>query len=149
MSAAGRMGLVLLVALTAGRAAGEQVWRMRAVAKLSGVYSPRGFFNIVVRLECLDGAEWVKLDLKRAQITVDFELGEEVSKEDLARVQHEAGYRPWPVELFRVSGETVDHSAPGWMPLKFRPAKRTAQRRRKPSRATVGCGPCRRTYWWS
>ncbi len=128
MSAAGRMALVLLVALAVRTAAGEEVWRTRAVAKLYGVYSPRGFFNIVVRLKCLESAEWVKLDLKRAQITVDFEPGEEVSKEDLARVQHEAGYRPGPVELFRVTGETVDHSAPGWMRLKSPPPKKTAQR---------------------
>ena len=146
MSAAGRMGVVLLLALAARTAAGEEVWRTRAVAKLNGVYSPRGFFNIVVRLKCLDSAEWVKLDLKRAQITVDFEPGEEITKEDLARVQHEAGYRPGPVELFRVSGETVDHSAPGWMRLKSPPAKKTAQRGRALSRATAGCGRCRRTY---
>ncbi len=130
MSAVGRMGLVLLVALAAGTARGEEVWRTRAVAKLYGVYSPRGFFNLVVRLKCLDNAEWVKLDLKLAQITVDFGPGEEVSKETLARVQHEAGYRPGPVDLFRVTGETVDHSAPGWMRLKSPPPKKTAQRSR-------------------
>ncbi len=130
MSAAGRMGLVLLVVLAAGTAAGEEVWRTRAVAKLYGVYSPRGFFNLVVRLKCLDNAEWVNSDLKLARITVDFAPGEEVSKETLARVQHEAGYRPGPVDLFRVTGETVDHSAPGWMRLKSPPPKKTAQRSR-------------------
>lgn len=134
MSAVGRMGLVLLVALAAATAAGEEVWRTRAVAKLYGVYSPRGFFNIVVRLKCLDNAEWVKLDLKLARITVDFAPGEEVAKETLARVQHEAGYRPGPVDLFRVTGETVDHSAPGWMRLKSPPPKKTAQRSRKAHR---------------
>jgi hypothetical protein len=130
MSAISRVGLVLLVALAAGTAAGEEVWRTRAVAKLYGVYSPRGFFNIVVRLKCLDNAEWVKLDLKLARITVDFAPGEEVSKEALARVQHEAGYRPGPVDLLRVTGEMVDHSAPGWMRLKSPPPRKTAQRSR-------------------
>ncbi len=121
----------VLVAATALAEPAGEVWRTRAVAKLNGVFSPRGFFNIVVRLKCIESAEWVKLDLKKAQITVDFAPGETVSAETVARVQREAGYRPGPVEILHLSGETIEHSAPGWMPLKPRPRKGSVSVRRR------------------
>ena len=89
----------------------------RAVAKLNGVFSPRGFFNIIVRLNRLDGAEWAKLDLKKSQITVDFAPGIEVTPESLQQVERQAGYKPGPVTIERLT-PPVDRSAPGWKRLK-------------------------------
>ncbi len=89
----------------------------RAVAKLNGVFSPRGFFNIIVRLNRLDGAEWAKLDLKKSQITVDFAKGTKVTAESMQQVEREAGYKPGPVQIEPLTG-AVDRSAPGWTKLK-------------------------------
>lgn len=107
---------VVGTALTAGTkqtAAGGT----RAVAKLNGVFSPRGFFNIIVRLNQMEGAEWAKLDLKKSQITVDFAPGAEVTPESLQQAERQAGYKPGPVTIERLA-PPVDHSAPGWKRLK-------------------------------
>jgi hypothetical protein len=99
----------------------------RAVAKLNGVFSPRGFFNIIVRLNRLDGAEWAKLDLKKSQITVDFAPGTEVTAESMQQVERQAGYKPGPVTIEPLT-PPVDRSAPGWKRLKHPGTKNAVAR---------------------
>jgi hypothetical protein len=103
-------------ALRAGRPQSPEAGT-RAVAKLNGVFSPRGFFNIIVRLNRMDGAEWAKLDLKKSQITVDFAPGIEVTPEIIQQAERQAGYKPGPVTIEPLT-PLVDRSAPGWQRLK-------------------------------
>ena len=93
--------LVLGLLLTVPPAIGGQtpltaVKITRAVASLNGVFSPRGFFNITVRLYQLAGVQSAKFDLKKSRITLDFQPGVTVSSQDIRQVMVDAGYKPGP-----------------------------------------------------
>ncbi len=120
-------GVVVLAAALGGITAGPGPG-VRAVATLNGVFSPRGFFNIMVRLNRIEGAEWAKFDLKRSRITVDFAPGTAITAEAMQQVEREAGYRAGPVQIQVLDGAPVDRSAPGWVKLKHPRAKNKVAR---------------------
>lgn len=97
----------------------------RAVAILNGVFSPRGFFNITVRLYQLPGLNSAKFDLKKSQITLDFAPGVQVTPNDIRQVMVDAGYRPGPVQLQILAPSAATESGPGWMKIKH-PASKLA-----------------------
>lgn len=90
----------------------------RAVATLNGVFSPRGFFNIIVRLNQLPGVESAKLDLKKSRITMDFSPGVTVTKAQVQSAIRGAGYRPGPISIQSLSQDQASETGPGWVKLK-------------------------------
>ena len=104
---------VLLAAVPA--AASETT---RAVATLYGIFSPRGYFNIMVRLRAVEGVEWAKFDLKKSRLTLDFAPGYSITEPQMQRVEREAGYRPGPVKIERVDTAGIARTGPGWMKIK-------------------------------
>jgi copper chaperone CopZ len=91
---------------------------LRATAILNGVFSPRGFFNIMVRLYQLDGVAWAKLDLKKSQITLDFQPGVTATPEAIHQVMIDAGYKPGPVKMESLRRGEVVETGPGWVKIK-------------------------------
>lgn len=87
----------------------------RASAILNGVYSPRGFFNITVRLYRLPGAEAAKYDLKKSRVTVDFAPGVSITEDDMRHVMADAGYKPGPVHIEKLRPSDATETAPGWV----------------------------------
>lgn len=90
----------------------------RAVATLNGVFSPRGFFNITVRLYQLPGVDAAKFDLKKSRITLDFKPGVTVTTEQIQQVMIGAGYKPGPVIIQLLSPGEVSETGPGWVKIK-------------------------------
>jgi hypothetical protein len=87
----------------------------RVVATLNGVFSPRGFFNINVRLYRAPGVEWAKFDLKKSQLTLDFKPGVSVTPDEIRKIMASAGYRPGPVRIERAAPV---RTGPGWVRIK-------------------------------
>ncbi len=104
---------LLLAALPAGASQ-----TTRAVATLYGVFSPRGFFNILVRLRSVDGVEWAKLDLKKSLLTLDFAPGFTITEAQMRQVEREAGYRPGAVKIETLDTAQIARNGPGWMRIK-------------------------------
>ncbi len=90
----------------------------RAVATLYGVFSPRGYFNILVRLRGVEGVEWAKLDLKQSRLTLDFAPGFTITEPQMQQVEREAGYRAGPVKIEKLDTAAIDRTGPGWMKIK-------------------------------
>lgn len=90
----------------------------RVSATLNGVFSPRGFFNILVPLTRLQGADAAKLDLKLSRITIDFADGASVSQDEIRQVMVEAGYRPGNILIARLPEGRASETGPGWIRIK-------------------------------
>ncbi len=90
----------------------------RATAILNGVFSPRGFFNITVRLYQLSGVEAAKFDLKKSRITLDFKPGVTVTEQQIQQVMIGAGYKPGPVQIQSLAANEVTETGPGWVKIK-------------------------------
>lgn len=113
------LGLLLMAPATMrGQTPLAEVKVTRAVASLNGVFSPRGFFNITVRLYQLAGVESAKYDLKKSRITLDFRPGVTVTPQDIRQVMVDAGYKPGPVDIQLLSPQDVSETGPGWMKIK-------------------------------
>jgi copper chaperone CopZ len=100
----------------------------RAIAALNGVFSPRGFFNLTVRLYQLPGVDAAKYDLKKSQITLDFKPGITVTQEEIRQVMIGAGYKPGPVKLEMLAPNQVTEIGPGWVKIKHPTAKNAVVR---------------------
>lgn len=113
------LGLLLAVpAAVSGQTPLTDLKVTRAVASLNGVFSPRGFFNITVRLYQLAGVQSAKFDLKKSRITLDFQPGVTVSSRDIRQVMVAAGYKPGPVDIQLLSPRDVTETGPGWVKIK-------------------------------
>lgn len=115
--------LILLAAMAVaaacpGRAGDAAPDITRVVATLNGVFSPRGFFNITVRLYQLQGVRWAKFDLKRSQLTLDFEPGVAVTEKEIKTVMVSAGYRPGNVKVESLPASAATETGPGWVEIK-------------------------------
>lgn len=86
----------------------------RVSATLNGVFSPRGFFNILVPLGHIQGVRATKLDLKKSLITIDFDPGTPVTKAEMRQVMANAGYKPGPVAMEYIPVSEVSETGPGW-----------------------------------
>jgi copper chaperone CopZ len=95
----------------------------RAVAQLNGVFSPRGFFNITVRLYQLPGVDAAKFDLKKSRITLDFEPGATATVEQIQQVMVGAGYKPGPVDIRMLDANEAARTGPGWVKIKHPTSK--------------------------
>lgn len=95
----------------------------RAIAILNGVFSPRGFFNITVRLYQLPGLEWAKFDLKQSRMTLDFKPGIAVSEKEIENVMVNAGYRPGAVKIESLNGNEASEAGPGWVRIRHPKSK--------------------------
>lgn len=95
----------------------------RATTTLNGVFSPRGFFNITVRLYRLPGVDAAKFDLKKSRITIDFKPGIAVNPHDIQQVMVQAGYKPGPVEIVELPPGNAAETGPGWVKIKHPSAR--------------------------
>jgi copper chaperone CopZ len=95
----------------------------RAVAQLNGVFSPRGFFNITVRLYQLPGVDAAKFDLKKSRITLDFKPGATATVEQIQQVMAGAGYKPGPVDIRMLDVNEAARTGPGWVKIKHPTSK--------------------------
>jgi len=100
----------------------------RAVAGLNGVFSPRGYFNITVRLYQLQGVEWAKYDMKKARITLDFLPGVTVTEQQIKQVMASAGYKPGPVTIEMLAADKASRLGPGWVKIKHPQSKNAVVR---------------------
>ncbi len=101
---------------------------MRAVAGLNGVFSPRGYFNITVRLYQLQGVEWAKYDMKKSRITLDFFPGVVVTEKQIQQVMTSAGYKPGPVDIRNLGVADASRIGPGWVKIKHPKSKNAVVR---------------------
>lgn len=115
------------VALAANDAAPTQNIT-RVVATLNGVFSPRGFFNITVRLYQVPGIEWAKFDLKRSRMTLDFQPGIAVTPKEIQDVMAGAGYKPGAVTIESLAPGQVSETGPGWVRLKHPTSRNSVAR---------------------
>ncbi len=90
----------------------------RVSATLNGVFSPRGFFNILVPLSEMQGVTAAKLDLKLSRITIDFAAGVTVTQEEMRQAMVDAGYRPGPITIVNIPKESATESGHGWIRIK-------------------------------
>ena len=90
----------------------------RVSAKLNGVISPRGFFNVLVPLRKIQGVRAVKLDLAKSQITIDFSPRNPVTPAEIRQVMVDAGYRPGQVDIALLPQPEATETGPGWMKIK-------------------------------
>lgn len=95
----------------------------RAVATLNGVFSPRGFFNITVRLYQLQGVESAKFDLKKSCMTLDFKPGVAVTEKEIQNVLVSAGYKPGAVKIESLNLNEASETGPGWVKIKHPKSK--------------------------
>ena len=115
--------LLLIVLIAVGASSAETI--TRATAHLNGVTSPRGFFNITVRLYQLPGVAWAKYDLRSSMLTLDFEPGAGATPEQIQAVMKAAGYKPGAVQIGSVEKpDSYDHRL-GWNPIR-RPKSKNA-----------------------
>ncbi len=113
----------ILIALLLAQTPPAELKVTRVVAHLNGVFSPRGFFNITVRLYQLTGVEAAKYDLKKTQITVDFKPGVAVTPEQMRQVMVSAGYKPGPIEIDLLTVAETSETGPGWVKIKHPSSK--------------------------
>lgn len=90
----------------------------RVTVHLYGVFSPRGFFNIMVRVNQLQGVERAKFDLKESRLTLDFAPGVAVNSAEIRNVMVNAGYSPGPFQIQQIPVTAPPDHRPGWVKIK-------------------------------
>lgn len=87
---------------------------LRVRMKVMGVFSPRGFFNIAVRLYRLKGLYRYKFDLRDSLAILDFKPGVKVSSSTIKEVMIKAGYKPGPFKIEEIPIEKMKDNGRGW-----------------------------------
>jgi len=82
--------------------------------QVHGVFSPRGFFNILVRLYKLNGLDRYKFDLRDSEMILDFFPGARVDPAEIKNLMIKAGYRPGPFKIEHLPGGAASRDAAGW-----------------------------------
>lgn len=96
----------------------------RVTAHLNGVFSPRGFFNILVRLYSLPSLESAQFNLRQSSIILDFPPGTPpVTSDQIQRIEKDAGYRPGQVEIQQIPAASFAENGPGWTKIKHPQSK--------------------------
>jgi hypothetical protein len=96
----------------------------RVTAQLNGVFSPRGFFNILVRLYSLPDLKSAQFNLRRSFVVLDFLPGAApVTGDQIQRIERESGYRSGQVQIQRLPEDKMTEDGPGWMKIKHPDAK--------------------------
>ncbi len=133
--AQGTLSLAVLLFLPCSAAPQTSVGRpqgadwQRVTAQLNGVFSPRGFFNILVRLYSLPTLESAQFNLRQSSVVLDFPPGSApVTSDEIQRIEKDAGYRPGQVQIQQIPASRFAESGPGWMKIKH-PRSRDAMMR--------------------
>ena len=122
--------LVFLLLFSVSCAANSQTsgsqdacWQ-RVTAHLNGVFSPRGFFNILVRLYSLPTLESAQFNLRQSSIVLDFPPGTPgVTSNQIQLIEKDAGYRPGRVEIQQIPARSFAENGPGWTKIKHPQSK--------------------------
>ncbi|GEM_PF-2319388 len=88
---------------------------IRVKVTILGVFSPRGVFNLVVRLYKLDGLARYKFDMPDALMTLDFKPGVAVEPSAIRNVMVRAGYQPGPFKFEELPAAAALSKEPGWL----------------------------------
>ncbi len=101
----------------------DACWQ-RVTAHLNGVFSPRGFFNILVRLYSLPTLESAQFNLRQSSIVLDFPPGTpSITSDQIQRIEKDAGYRSGQVEIQQIPVRSFAESGPGWTKIKHPQSK--------------------------
>jgi hypothetical protein len=96
----------------------------RVTAHLNGVFSPRGFFNILVRLYSLPTLESAQFNLRQSSIILDFPPGTPpITINQIQQIEKDAGYRPGQVEIQQIPARSFAENGPGWTKIKHPKSK--------------------------
>lgn len=122
--------LTLLLLLSVSCVADTQTSRsqdacwQRVTAHLNGVFSPRGFFNILVRLYSLPTLESAQFNLRQSSIILDFPPGTPpITRNQIQLIEKDAGYRPGQVEIQQIPVRSFAENGPGWTKIKHPQSK--------------------------
>jgi hypothetical protein len=100
------------------KSAQDGSWQ-RVTAHLNGVFSPRGFFNILVGLYALPSLESAQFNLRQSSIILDFPPGTPpITGDQIQRIEKNAGYRPGQVEIQQIPARNFAENGPGWTKIK-------------------------------
>ncbi len=101
----------------------------RVTAHLNGVFSPRGFFNILVRLYSLPSLKSAQFNLRQSSVILDFPPGTSpITSDQIQRIEKDAGYRPGSVEIQKIPVHSFAENGPGWTKIKHPQSKYTVIR---------------------
>jgi len=121
--------LLLLLAVSCAadsqtsRSSQDASWQ-RVTAHLNGVFSPRGFFNILVRLYSLPTLESAQFNLRQSSMVLDFPPGTPpITSDQIQRIERDAGYRPGQVEIQQIPARSFAENGPGWTKIKHPQSK--------------------------
>jgi hypothetical protein len=96
----------------------------RVTAHLNGVFSPRGFFNILVRLYSLQSLQSAQFNLRQSSVILDFPPGTSpITSDQIQRIEKDAGYRPGQVEIQQIPARSFAETGPGWTKIKHPQSK--------------------------
>lgn len=99
-------------------------YAQRVTAHLNGVFSPRGFFNILVELYSLPDLKSAQFNLRRSSVVLDFLPGAApVTRERIQQMEKDSGYRPGQVQIQRLPEAKMTEDGPGWTRIKHPDAK--------------------------
>ncbi len=88
---------------------------VRVRVTILGIFSPRGVFNLVVRLYKLKGLARYKFDMPDALMTLDFKPGVSVEPAAVRNVMVAAGYQPGPFKIEELPLSAAANNEPGWL----------------------------------
>ncbi len=105
------------------RSSQDVSWQ-RVTAHLNGVFSPRGFFNILVRLYSLQSLQSAQFNLRQSSVILDFPPGTSpITSDQIQRIEKDAGYRPGQVEIQQIPARSFAETGPGWTKIKHPQSK--------------------------
>jgi hypothetical protein len=96
----------------------------RVTAHINGVFSPRGYFNLLVGLYSLPTLQRAQFNLGSSNIVLDFPPGTPpITGHEIQQIEKRAGYRPGPVVVERIAPANFSETGPGWTTIKHPQSK--------------------------
>jgi hypothetical protein len=101
----------------------QQCWQ-RVTAHINGVFSPRGYFNLLVGLYSLPTLHRAQFNLGAATIVMDFPPGSPtITAGMIHTIERRAGYRPGPISTQEIAQKSIAETGAGWTTIKHPLAK--------------------------
>lgn len=101
----------------------DDSWQ-RVTAHINGVFSPRGYFNLLVGLYSLPTLKSAQFNLGSSTIVLDFPpQSPTVTEEEIQHIEKLAGYRPGAVSIAWIPAHSFAESGPGWIKIKHPKSK--------------------------
>lgn len=101
----------------------HQCWQ-RVTAHINGVFSPRGYFNLLVGLYSLSQLDRAQFNLSTSTIVMDFPPGSPViTAAVIQTIEKRGGYRPGGVTIQQIAPADLRETGPGWMTIKHPQSK--------------------------